>query len=609
MTTAARAMTTPPTSSRCSALAISALLAVGLCSPAFTDNLTRNGSDPITPSSTRPPNIVLVVADDWGYTDVGAFGGEIATPTLDALAANGTRFSSFHVSAECSPTRAMLLTGLNSHLTGVGAMRETVPASHLGKPGYLTVLKPEVVTVSSRLQQAGYRTYAVGKWHVGKAAHNLPPARGFDRSLVQADSGSDNWLTAQRYLALTDKVYWFEDGREAQMPKEFYSSKFYVDRALDYLRQDQRSAKPFFLYLAFQANHIPLQAPREFIERYRGRYDGGWTQLREARHRRAIELGLVPPEARLAAWPNLEDWKTLDDDRRTYDARRMEVYAGMATAMDHHLGRLIEHLRSTGEFANTVFVFLSDNGAEASDPYEFALGRLWLMTQYTNELEQLGAQGAYTSIGPNWASAAAAPLATHKFYAGEGGLRVPLIISNVAGSSAGSIHRGFAHVTDITPTLLDLAGITPAERLSGHSLLPVLRGTAQRHRPMDEPQGYELAGNAALFKGDLKLVRNLPPMGDGRWRLYDIARDPGETLELSASRPAEYRSMIEDYARFERDNGVLPMPADYDPRQQVLRNALRNVILPAALPPMLVALAVLGGWLWFRRRRRQAMRA
>ncbi|MBU3672089.1 MAG: arylsulfatase [Sinobacteraceae bacterium] len=561
------------------------------------------------PSATRAPNIVLIVADDWGYTDVGAFGGEIVTPTLDALAATGTRFANFHVSAECSPTRAMLLTGLNSHLTGVGAMRETVPSSHLGKPGYLTVLKPEVVTVSSRLQRAGYRTYAVGKWHVGKAPHNLPPARGFDRSLVQADSGSDNWETSQRYLALTDKVYWFEDGREARMPAEFYSSQFYVDKAIDYLRQDRRKEQPFFLYLAFQANHIPLQAPREFIERYRGRYDAGWTALREARHRRAIELGLIPAEAALAAWPNLEDWATLDEDRRAYDARRMEVYAGMATAMDHHLGRLIAHLKQTGEYSDTVFVFLSDNGAEASDPYEFALGRLWLMTEYTNDRERLGAKGAYTSIGPNWASAAAAPLATHKFYAGEGGLRVPLIISNVRGESAGAVNRNFVHVTDITPTLLDLAGVAAAEPLTGHSLLPVLQGRTERHRPPNEALGYELAGNAALFKGDLKLVRNMPPLGDGRWHLHDIARDPGETVDLRSSRPTEFAAMMQDYARFERDNGVLPMPADYDPRQQVMRNALRNVILPAALPPLLVALLLLGGWFGFRRWRQRMRRA
>ena len=225
------------------------------------------------------PNIVVIVADDWGFSDVGAFGGEIATPNLDALARRGVRFSNFHVAAECSPTRAMLMTGVDSHRTGVGAMRETVPREHYGRPGYLTVLNQNVVTMSSLLQDGGYRTYAVGKWHVGKEPHNLPDKRGFDRSLVQGDSGSDNWETAKRYVALTDKVYWFEDGKEAVMPKEFYSSEYYVNRAIDYLRRDEKSDKPFYTYLAFQANHLPVQAPREFIDKYRGRYNAGWTAL------------------------------------------------------------------------------------------------------------------------------------------------------------------------------------------------------------------------------------------------------------------------------------------------------------------------------------------
>ena len=202
------------------------------------------------------PNIVVMVADDLGYSDLGSFGSEIRTPHLDALARRGVRFSNFHVAAECSPTRAMLMTGVDSHRTGVGAMRETVPREHFGKPGYLTVLNQNVVTLSSLLQDSGYRTYAVGKWHVGKEPHNLPNARGFDRSLVQGDSGSDNWETAKRYVALTDKVYWFEDGKEAVMPKDYYSSEFFVNKTMDYLRRDAQSGKPFYAYLAFQANHL-----------------------------------------------------------------------------------------------------------------------------------------------------------------------------------------------------------------------------------------------------------------------------------------------------------------------------------------------------------------
>ncbi len=192
------------------------------------------------------PNIVVLVADDWGFTDVGAYGSEIATPNIDELARHGARFSNFHVTASCSPTRSMLMTGVDNHRNGVGNMRETIPPEHVGRPGYLSVLDTNVVTVASLLQDNGYRTYAAGKWHLGKEPHNLPNRRGFDRSIVQGDSGSDNWDTAQRYLDLTDKVYWFEDGREAAMPADYYSSQYFVDRAIDYIRSGAKDDKPFF---------------------------------------------------------------------------------------------------------------------------------------------------------------------------------------------------------------------------------------------------------------------------------------------------------------------------------------------------------------------------
>jgi arylsulfatase/uncharacterized sulfatase len=567
------------------------------------------------PAWAKRPNIVVLLADDWGYSDVGAFGSEIHTPHLNQLAQSGTRFSNFHVSASCSPTRSMLLTGVDNHLNGVGNMRETIPQSHVGRAGYLSVLNQRVVTVASLLQDQGYRTYAAGKWHVGKEPHNLPPARGFDRSLVMGDSGSDNWETGKLYLDLTDKVYWYDNGREAQMPKTFYSSEFYVSKTLDYLKTDAKSDKPFFAYLAFQANHIPLQAPQEFIDKYKGRYNAGWDVLRQERRNKAIELGLVPPNTPMAALPATHvAWDSLSPQDKAYQARRMEVYAAMAEAMDFHIGRLMAHLKQTGEYDNTVFVFMSDNGAEASDPYALAVGRWWLDQHYNRDIDRLGSPGAYSIIGPNWARAATAPLNTYKFFAGEGGIRVPLIISGIPVAHKQSVQNSLTHVSDIVPTLLDIAGVQhPGTSykgqtiypLTGHSLLPLLQGKASRVRGPDEVLGYELSGNRAVFKGDYKLLSNLAPVGDGQWHLFNIATDPGETRDLKDEMPELFQSLQNDYAKWAKANGVLPMPEGYDPIQQVIINSLVFVYWPRYqwhLAGLGVLLLLSGVWLWRRRR-------
>lgn len=563
------------------------------------------------------PNIVVLLADDWGFSDVGAFGSEIATPHLDSLARQGMKFSNFHVSASCSPTRSMLLTGVDNHRNGVGNMRETIPLAHMGKPGYLTVLNKNVVTVASLLQDSGYRTYVAGKWHVGKEAHNLPNQRGFDRSLVQGDSGSDNWQTAKRYLDLTDKVDWFDNGRPAVMPADYYSSEFFVSKMIEYIGTGQQAAQPFFAYVPFQANHIPLQAPKALVDKYRGRYKDGWTALRQARRDKAAALGLIPPDTPMGRTNTSTDWNALSENDKRYQSRRMEVYAAMAEAMDQQIGRLIAHLKQIGAYDNTVFVFLSDNGPEASDPYAVLTGRLWLDWQYNRDFEQLGAKGAYTVIGPSWASAAASPLATYKFYAGEGGIRVPLIVAGAPGMQANRIQNSFTHVNDIAPTLLELAGVPrqtglykgqAVEAMTGRSLLAVLRGQAERVHPADAPVGYELSGNQALFKGDLKLIKNIPPVGDGQWHLYDIVKDPGETRDLQLELPEQFRTMQADYAAYAKANGVLDMPGDYEPVQQVIINAAVNVYWPRFKGVLLLLLTVLlavPAALLYRRRQRQ----
>ncbi|MGE8190037.1 arylsulfatase [Pseudomonas sp. NPDC086278] len=567
----------------------------------------------------KRPNIVVLVADDWGYSDVGSFGSEIATPNIDTLAREGVRFSDFHVTASCSPTRSMLLTGVDNHRNGVGNMPETMPDEHLGKPGYSGVLNDNAITVATQLRDAGYHTYITGKWHLGKTADTLPDNRGFERSFIQADSGSDNW-EERPYAPLYDKAAWFENGQPAHLPKDYYSSTFIVDKAMEYIAANRPDGQPFFAYLGFQANHVPVQAPKDVIDKYRGRYDQGWTTLRQARRDRAVALGLIPAETRMQTMASTADWDALTPDEKRYEARRMEVYAGMGETMDREIGRLIAHLKATGEYDNTVFVFLSDNGSEPTDPYAIPAIRLWLEMNYTRQLDRLGSKGAFTSIGPSWASAAASPLSGYKFFAGEGGLRTPLIVSGVPNMQADRIIKAFTHVTDIVPTLLDVAGV-PAhsgeyqgravEPMIGSSLVPVLKGTTDRVHPEDQAIGYELSGSAALFKGDYKLVKSLKPVGNEQWHLYNIVTDPGEVDDLQQQMPERFISMQADYAEYARVNGVLPMPVGYDYMHQGQLYALKHVVVPklkAAAPPVIaVLLLVVGALVWRRRRRKQVV--
>jgi arylsulfatase/uncharacterized sulfatase len=547
------------------------------------------------------PNIVMLVADDWGFTDVGAFGGEIETPNIDALAHRGTRFTNFHAAASCSPTRSMLLTGVDNHRNGVGNLREAMPREHLGKPGYLGSLSQNVVTVATLLQDSGYRTYITGKWNVGSEPHNLPNRRGFDRSIIQGDTGSDNWVPTQRYLPHSATVEWFEDGKPATMPAEFYSSTYFVDRMIGYLKAGEAAdtKKPFFAYLGFQANHVPIQAPKAFVDKYRGKYKDGWDALREQRRKSAAALGLIPPDTGMVRMGTTGDWNALSEKDKLYQQREMEIYAAMADAMDHEVGRLIAHLKASGEYDNTVFVFLSDNGAEGSD---YTDAQPWLWTQYSQDIDRLGGRGAYGIPGPSWASASVSPLTGYKFYAAEGGIRVPMVIAGVEGGRSNQIAKALTHVTDIPPTLLEIAAVPlpgthyrgqAIESITGKSLLALIKGETGSVRTIDEPLGYELSGNKALFKGDLKLSRNDPPVGDWLWHLYDVQKDPGETHDLQSEMPERFAAMQQDYLAYEKAHGVLPMPTGYTPAGAVLINGIYNYWLPTYGPTGLVFSALL----------------
>jgi arylsulfatase/uncharacterized sulfatase len=571
--------------------------------------LTAHASE--TAEQVRKPNIVLMLIDDAALMDLGAFGGEARTPHIDALAVSGTMLLNYHTSPLCSPSRAMLLTGVDNHRTGVSTIEEVIPAELAGKPGYSLRLEPGVITVARRLKQAGYQTSMVGKWHLGHGEGDLPPAHGFDRSLVLDASGADNW--AQKpYMPYYQDAPWFEDGKAVRLPEAFYSSELIIDKAIQYIDAGSADA-PFFSHVSFQAVHIPVQAPREFSDRYAGQFDGGWEQLQEARWQRAKVLGLIPADAPLAPLPEgARKWDELSPDDKRMAARSMEVYAGMLEAMDHHIGRLVAHLKSTGQYENTVFIITSDNGPEPSDPVHAPGMNLWMMLHgYDWRLENMGEQGSLGFIGREWAAALASPSRLYKFYTTQGGLRVPFVISG-PGVASGRKLTGTTFVTDVTPTILALAGVsvtpTPDEfAMTGRSLADYLGGTGENPRSEADWVGTEVAGNAALYRGRYKLSRNAPPASDGTWHVYDLSVDPGETRNLAPSQPELLASLLADYASYEQQMGVLPLPAGYDLQRQVRDNAVRRQIEAYWWVLVLLAGALAGSaWLalrWIRRRR------
>lgn len=567
-------------------------------------------------SAAKRPNIILILVDDAAFMDFGIYGGEARTPNIDRLAASGAMMTNYHTSPLCSPSRAMLLTGMDSHRTGVSTIEEVLPPELKDKPGYTLRLEPGVLTIADRLKLAGYRTLMSGKWHLGHGEGDLPNHHGFDRSLALDASGADNWA-AKAYMPYYRDAPWFEDGAPAKLPDEFYSSELLVDRLIQYIDGGERSA-PYFGYLAFQAVHIPVQAPREFSDHYAGKFDAGWEATRRARWDRAVASGIVPAGAPFATLPaDARTWLSLGGDEQAKYARAMEVYSGMIEAMDHHIGRLMDHIASRGDLANTIFVVTSDNGPEPSDPVHEPWMDIWMaLNGYNWNLEGMGERGSLGFIGPEWAAAISAPGSLYKFYASDGGLRVPMIIAG-PGVPAGERHAGLTFVTDIAPTLLELAGAgtaTPegARPITGRSLVPMLAGQADRIYGPADTVGVEVSGNSALFRDNWKIVRNMPPLGDGKWRLYDHAKDPAEVNDLAAVMPELFKAMLADYDVYATRSGVLALPDGYQVERQVRLNAIARQLsfhagaLIAIGAGFVAVLGLLIFWLPRRRRRKRA---
>lgn len=522
----------------------------------------------------KRPNVLLIVADDLGFSDTQPFGGEIATPNLQQLAQEGVRLGDFYAGPTCSLSRSMLLSGIDNHQSGFGTMAEYLQPEQKGKPGYEGMLNRNVVTVAELLKGAGYNTFMSGKWHLGATEQSNAAARGFERSFTLMPGGASHMDKSQMFPG-NYKARYLENGKDTTIPEPFYSSDFYTDKLLGYLERDRQADKPFFAYLAFTAPHWPLQAPDEYLAKYKGDYAQGYEALRQQRLARMIEMGLVP--AGTTANDPLKDklpaWEDLSEVQRQEQTRAMQIYAAMVDNMDHNIGRVLEHLRKSGELDNTFILFMSDNGPESATPESLGTTadrdgiREWVDKTFDNSPQNMGRKGSYVTLGPRWAQVSATPFPYFKGFTANGGIHVPAIVRYPALSAKGTINRQILHAKDFLPTVLELAQVSYPKQYQGAALLPLqgrsmlaaLEGRQQAPRIL----GWEFNGRRALYSGQWVAQLQAPPYGSGRWELYDMQQDVTLAHDVAADNPKKLAELTADWDKYARDSGVVPAPVRY----------------------------------------------
>jgi arylsulfatase len=540
------------------------------------------GAPSVQAQQAKKPNIVIILGDDLGFADMGAFGSEIKTPNLDALANEGVRFANFYTHATCSPTRSLLLTGVDTHLNGLGNMDEWTAPNQWGVDGYEGYLNNRVVTLPQLLKESGYHTYMVGKWHLGKAPEQIPAARGFERDFSLLEGAGSYW-DMTNFTAASPRSVFTEDGRYlTRLPEDYYATKTYTDKLIGFIDASRGDGKPFFAYVAHQAPHDPFHLPKEWRSRHVGEYDKGWDAVRQARLKRQIELGILPAGTQLSErmW-FIPDPIVLAPASRAILGKKMELYAGMVENMDFHVGRLMDHLKKIGEYENTIFIVFGDNGAEGTDLFKMIAGspgtRDFLFSAINwsqTHPNAWGDPGSYVGYGPMWAQVSMTPFSQYKGWMAEGGIRNALIVSGPAVKRPrGSVNHGLMHVADIMPTLLEIAGASYPKTREGRELPPlmgkswgrVLAGQAESPRVEQDYLAWEIFGNRAVRQGDWKLRWQYKPLGKGDWELFNLAADPAERKDLASERPDKVRALValwESYAR--ANNVVLPSRSPYE---------------------------------------------
>ncbi len=526
-------------------------------------------------SATRDtrPNILLIVADDMGYSDIGAFGSEINTPNIDRLAAEGTILTNFKVGPTCSPTRGMLYSGTDNHRNGLGTMNGMATPEQLGQPGYEAYLNEYVVTFMTLLKDTGYHTYMAGKWQQGFRDGYFPLDRGFERAYWLMSGGANHFADPKNIFLNGPPVYYWEDDEvQEEYPDNFYSANTHTDKLIEYIDSNKDDGQPFFAMASYTMPHWPLQVPDEYIEKYDGTYDGGYDGIRQARIDRMRDLDILSPDQIPAPrHSGYAAWNDLSEAMKQRETRRMQVYAGMIDIMDVNIGRLIEYLKQEGMYDDTVILFFSDNGAEGNDPGMLDPGN-YRLEGFDNSLENIGRPGSYTIQGPGWAHVSNTPFYLHKGFATEGALSTPFIAVNRELIPAGRKSDSFATVLDILPTFLELAETEhPGTEYNGRevfpptgtSMLPFLKGETDSVHPEDYVYAGELWNRKIVRQGNWKLSWMNSPWGKDDWALYNLAEDIGEQNDLSAENPDKVAELISHWESYTETNGVIENPDFY----------------------------------------------
>jgi arylsulfatase len=511
------------------------------------------------------PNILLLVADDLGYADLGCYGGDIQTPHIDSLAARGIRFSRFHTSPLCAPTRAMLLSGTDHHIAGMGNM--FLRSDDFGYEGILT---DRIVPIPALLRKSGYHTYMVGKWHLGTVPSANPARKGFEFSFVNL-LGAGNHYNDVGFGPDNPVTPYTEHGKPATWNNGSYSTDFYTDKLISYINTNKEDNKPFFAFAAYTSPHWPLQVDEKYWKKYQGLYDDGYEKLRERRLESLKAAGMIPADAVLPPMhPDIKPWDSMPPDEKKVESRKMELYAGMVDNLDFNIGRLLQHLQDIGEYDNTIIIFMSDNGAAAEDFYHNAYYARFLNEHFSNDYENMGRPNSFVSYGPQWAEAGSSPFRYFKGYTTEGGINAPMIIAGPHIKRKNGISDVFLTLMDIAPTIYEVARIQYPETFDGHtvyplkgnSLIPFASGKSDEVHAAEYIFGLEHNHHAMLRRGDWKITNFTLPFREDNFALYHLPSDLAEMHDLKASEPEKYQELLVEWRRFSEEvKAKLPNPS------------------------------------------------